>query len=600
MKQKILKTITALAVALVCSLPFSLTGFAEDYPVINMEDVVTEMSEIPDSGRDENGVRYICDRFGNLTDVPFDMVYENQRYELCFYQNGIGYTGIAIVDGEEWKFENGTALNGEYEENGRCVAYIDGKTVNGPYTYMDGEFFVPRHVESYTDKYGDVVEAAVNYNCWRYAENGTCRYSLKDGWYGPEEYRRFYDGGILLCGMADSSELEGTQEYGKYFNKGVLFTGFYAFDDLMYDPIKLIACYIDGERYFGHYQVKGNEEWSSESYKDSMEYWKSHLEAGKTYLFSEEETNTGYVGILQEGFYEENGCRYWYEGGIRQGTEGRGKEIYDPETDAWYWLDAVDNGKVATGKDVYQESYAGAYADRPDGTGKWVRYDENGHMIKGWCDTEAGTYYFDLETGAMAKGTAVIDGKEYTFDKDTGILTSGVQHDRVWVSVGGKDYWYENGVRQGYDPDNPDYRGKEIYDPASDAWYWLDNIQQGAKAVSKDVYQESWAGCFGDNGEYGKWVRYDENGHMVKGWQSVLVEDEIKGHYKYEDYYFDLETGAMVKGKVSIIEVFEYEGNASVYECISLFDEIDGHRVEVISYEPYTGDREVGSAIRLE
>ena len=43
-------------------------------------------------------------------------------------------------------------------------------------------------------------------------------------------------------------------------------------------------------------------------------------------------------------------------------------------------------------------------------------------------------------------------------------------------------------------------RGKEIYDPDSDAWYWLDANQGGAKAVSKDVYQES-------NG--GKWVRYD-------------------------------------------------------------------------------------------
>ena len=42
---------------------------------------------------------------------------------------------------------------------------------------------------------------------------------------------------------------------------------------------------------------------------------------------------------------------------------------------------------------------------------------------------------------------------------------------------------------------------KRIYDPASDAWYWLDNIQNGAMAASKDVYQES-------NG--GKWVRYDE------------------------------------------------------------------------------------------
>ena len=53
-----------------------------------------------------------------------------------------------------------------------------------------------------------------------------------------------------------------------------------------------------------------------------------------------------------------------------------------------------------------------------------------------------------------------------------------------WKTVNGKDYWYENGVKQGTTG-----RGKEIYDPDSDAWYWLDANQGRAKAVNKDVYQ---------------------------------------------------------------------------------------------------------------
>lgn len=53
-----------------------------------------------------------------------------------------------------------------------------------------------------------------------------------------------------------------------------------------------------------------------------------------------------------------------------------------------------------------------------------------------------------------------------------------------WETVDGKDYWYEDGVKQGTEG-----RGKEIYDPESDAWYWLDSDANGAKAVSKDVYQ---------------------------------------------------------------------------------------------------------------
>ena len=122
----------------------------------------------------------------------------------------------------------------------------------------------------------------------------------------------------------------------------------------------------------------------------------------------------------KNGWVEENGKKYWYENGVKQGTEGRGKEIYDPDSDAWYWLDAVQGGAMTVSKDVYQESAAGQWADKPDGTGKWVRYDAQGHMIKGWSADKR--YYFDPIYGTMAKGDAVIDGRTYHFDKNTGVL----------------------------------------------------------------------------------------------------------------------------------------------------------------------------------
>ena len=218
------------------------------------------------------------------------------------------------------------------------------------------------------------------------------------------------------------------------------------------------------------------------------------------------------------GWKTVNGKDYWYENGVKQGTTGRGKEIYDPDSDAWYWLDADQGGAKAVSKDVYQESNGG----------KWVRYDANGHMIKGWDTNDEGTYYFDLITGAMAKGDIVVDNLPCSFD-----TTTGIGCNLMWHSMDGKDYWYEAGKRQGYDPNNAAYRGKEIYDPASGAWYWLDNVQQGAKAVSKDVYQES---------SGGKWVRYDANGQMIKGWNTN----------ENGTYYFDPVTGAMAKGTTTI------------------------------------------------
>ena len=248
----------------------------------------------------------------------------------------------------------------------------------------------------------------------------------------------------------------------------------------------------------------------------------------------------------KNGWVEENGKKYWYENGVKQGTTGRGKEIYDPDSDAWYWLDAVQGGAMTVSKDVYQESAAGQWADKPDGTGKWVRYDENGHMVKGWQTTDKGTYYFDLITGAMAKGAGDIDGVPCAFDEYTGIALDG-----QWLTIKGADFWYEKGVRQGLDG-----RGKEIYDPASDAWYWLDAVDQGKKATSKDVYQESKAGQWADRADgTGKWVRYDAQGHMIKGWSAD------------KRYYFDPIYGTMAKGDAVIDgRTYHFDKNTGVLQ----------------------------------
>lgn len=97
-----------------------------------------------------------------------------------------------------------------------------------------------------------------------------------------------------------------------------------------------------------------------------------------------------------------------------------GREIYDEYSASWYWVD--DNGgEKAVNKEVWLP-YIDAN-EKPGSTdGKWVRYDEDGNMVKGWYKNGNGTYYYDLVTGAMAKGTVVIDGTEYEFDPVSGTL----------------------------------------------------------------------------------------------------------------------------------------------------------------------------------
>lgn len=284
----------------------------------------------------------------------------------------------------------------------------------------------------------------------------------------------------------------------------------------------------------------------------------------------------------ESGWKVVDGEKYWYEDGVRQGYNPddpsyRGKEIYDPETAAWYWLDNVLKGAVAKDKDVYQESKA----DDEGNIGKWVRYDSEGHMIKGWNVKDGNIYYFNLIYGTMAKGDVVIDGENYHFDPVTGILDSANKPVlNGWKTVDGKDYWYENGVRQGYDPNDAAYRGKEIYDPGTNAWYWLDNVQNGAKAVSKDVYQESKAD---DAGNIGKWVRYDADGHMVKGWDT-----NANG-----TYYFDLVYGTMLKGFAEIdgfLYYFDLATGTRYYSCTVV---IDGTEYEFAPDGKATAKRQV-------
>ena len=189
------------------------------------------------------------------------------------------------------------------------------------------------------------------------------------------------------------------------------------------------------------------------------------------------------------GWRIEDGVPYWYENGVKQGTEGRGKEIYDPGSDAWYWLDAVDGGRMAVSKDVYQESKA----DDEGNIGKWVRYDADGHMVNGWQTAEAGTYFFDYTYGTMAKGKVVMDGFRYTFDEATGILLSKEAH--VHSSISSYSY-DENGKYYTYTYCNGDLSTGEwnYYGACGSAPVWDGRCyvpQADTAILSKQTYP-SW------------------------------------------------------------------------------------------------------------
>ncbi len=578
MKKRVLK---AILLATATMHLFGISVQAEEVAVSGSTTCVTEYqdrvlstaSEIPTLNTETDEIKSTdTDDYNNKV-TGF---YLDSGNNIVCILNGEKYTGTVIMDGDQYYFNNGRIYTGFVDdesdpyviypnpdpENFRGVLgkrfYYKGKPGNGIYTcsayydiWTDQDLTWDEMYDYVKSKCRHAEERRMNLHYY-YFEDGYGIFGLREGENGARIYLDGWHfehlsryGDRTYWQVRQELAAQGVLDINASYQYGQLFSGW------SYEQY-----YQDGYLFTGDYYETGEMNLFSPSLGGQKPEF---LETGKTYFMQE--------GEIVEGWYEADGRSYWYEHGIRQGydsedTTYRGKEIYDPESDAWYWLDNVQQGGKAVSKDVYQESYAGAFADREDGTGKWVRYDAEGHMIKGWSMTDAGTYYFDPETGAMAKGHATIDGTECYFDPATGILQEA---DRglhcVWVTIDGKEYWYENGVRQGYEPDDPSYRGKEIYDPVSGAWYWLDNIQQGAKAVSKYVYQESYAGQYADREDgTGKWVLYDENGHMVKGWYK---ERHTRQQY-YEivrgqtvhcfdcSQYFDLETGAMVKGNVDL------------------------------------------------
>lgn len=371
--------------------------------------------------------RFIADNISGYTmDLPIVMDYE---------YDGTGEGRLAAA---KLSAEQATAIVNAFSEASKEAGYE-------PMVYANKSMLTyDLNAEDITCKvwlanYTYQTSYTGDYDYWQYRSDGIidgisgyvdCDFwyeEVKNGWFYKDGKKYWYDSGV----MAADKEVYDPQGKAWYWfdSDGVMAVGKDVFIPVnadrtegkwvRYDEngsmVKGEDCYqgswfrfdeITGEMIKGWYTDNKNQRYYYNQITGCMEHGETVID-GITYMFDE------ITGILADKvWYKADETEYWYEGGIRQGTTGRGKEIYDSASDAWYWLDAAYGGRKAVSKDVYQEANGG----------KWVRYDEYGHMVKGFDEQDGNTYYFDKITGAMQKGSVVIDGEEYVFDEITGIL----------------------------------------------------------------------------------------------------------------------------------------------------------------------------------
>lgn len=479
-----------------------------------------------------------------------------------------------------------------HDANGNVRSAVDsGKTAQGTSNGFEGKTYnAARHgtVITVTGTAAATVRklaASANaqvYNAHKNDSTDSIGWS-NSGWYKKESYRAPKLGGKVVNFWYENDVRQGVNlTNANYRGKEI------------YDPAADAWCWLDA-KYDGQLATASN------TYDENGNFIASAYQNGDYEVAMPVDqdyfTECGYDADVYGNTAEAwKWVRYDWQGKMLKGDYLR------EGTNKWYHYDAI-TGAMQKGLYTYVNGNGdtvNVYYDITTG----VRVDSNTAAELGYkCEdtilyTEDNGIYEDGQGGTSndTKATLVTisDNAVIAVDANGVILSRKLENtvpadiaalpkfeykvikkevipENGWYNVDGCSYWYENGVRQGYDPDNESYRGKEIYDPESNAWYWLDNVDQGKKAVSKDVYQESSAGEWGDrtdeNGnKVGKWVRYDAQGHMVKGWcqgsgeSAKVISSPSDAEAGAAVYYFDPIYGTMAKG-TAVINGITYNFN---------------------------------------
>ncbi|MDL2327632.1 SpoIID/LytB domain-containing protein [Ruminococcaceae bacterium OttesenSCG-928-A11] len=466
---------------------------------------------------------------------------DGNRY--YFGTGGPALTGEQKLDGESYYFHDtdGYALTGVHEMNGRTYVFdADSRMISKEATTglawveKDGKLY-------YIDSAGEhptgleMVDGAL----YLFDADG----AVKTGW-------QTVDGKRYHFGQNGKADLGWYRESGDsyYFGddgaaltgKHTLPTGDYEFD-------------ADGKLASGNAPVFDSWEDNGDgthSYYDTTGALATGLRAiaGKWYYFDSK-------GICQGGWQTVDGSHYHFGGENDSALTG-----WQTVDGRWYLFDAATAKQLVgwqyrpAGQGVtYTHYYDPATGKTPEGLGevngalRW--FAEDGHMVTGWLDTEAGRYYF-FQNGERASGVVTIEGALYSFGAD-GLMATGWNLARD----GGRYYFTENGAASGwFTAEGRWYYASETTFRQQTGWQY----RPAGEGVTHTFYYNADGSLPGAGFQTVLGVRrwFAEDGHMATGWQ------KIDGKL----YYFTTK-GEQATGQTSIVGVsYPFAADGSLTE----------------------------------
>lgn len=365
--------------------------------------------------------------------------YINGNEKYYYGENGVGASGICIIDGIVYYFDSDSRVRTGYAFEADGKAYIsdkqgvsheiegDNKWVqyDGTYYYLKDGHFLKECVEKIDGNYFGFDSAGQMYN------NRSFSVSFQDEigswWTG---YYRAKSGGFLYTDTWYKSENEWNAPYYYYGSDGAAYTGMkdvggtmYYFKDYNGELITSEAYLYDGKAYVSDangnvHEIEGDNKWIQ---YDGIYFY---LKDGEFLKDCVEKIGDSYFGFNDNGVMYDNA-----EFGIG----------YNDENGNWvhksYYAQA--------GGTLYTNRWYSDGWDWESGKRRYVYYGDDGAIVTGLHTINGVMYYFNLDGQMVYNYSFTNDGKAYVSDGNGNAHEiTGVDK---WVQYDGIYYYLKDG-----------------------------------------------------------------------------------------------------------------------------------------------------------